>query len=357
MTLTTRTTRKAPWAVVMTVLLAVFAMVGAMTLVGVTPASATKNIKVTICHATASHDNPYVQEKVSGSSIDEVQNKLWNGHGDHTGPVFPATNEDGKWGDIIPAFGDFPGINTGASVADCAGTVEETFDAEHAYCAVTEGSALAPATKTVTGFKSQADADAAMVKALEGMEEGIIPPFYGVEDIHFDGFGWTTEGQALFANGCVPKTEPTLYAGTATYPTVKVCYGPDVIEVGPIATPFGTEKTYTSQAEADAVAAGVVKANLEGATVGFMAAHPEYAPVPADGICIPTTEPEPVTVVEPATVAVPAPATVPIPAKVTLPATIPAGEGPTVPAYVLALLVLGATALAASTVRLVRTTR
>lgn len=62
----------------------------------------------------------------------------------------------------------------------------------------------------------------------------------------------------------------------------------------------------------------------------------------------------PGTVEEPETVAVPAPATIP------MPATIPAGDGsgtPTVPTALLALLVLGATALAASTVHLVRTTR
>lgn len=152
-------------------------------------------------------------------------------------------------------------------------------------------------------------------------------------------------------------TVPTLYAGTATYPKVSVCYGPDVIEVGPIASPYGTEMTYTSQAEADAAAAAFVKANLEGATVGFMAAHPEYAPVPADGICVPpVVEAEVVAPVLPATVE--EPAEVAIPAAATLPATIPAGEpAPTVPTYALALLLLGTTALAASTVRLVRTTR
>lgn len=73
----------------------------------------------------------------------------------------------------------------------------------------------------------------------------------------------------------------------------------------------------------------------------------------------------PVTVVEPATVTdvpesvvLPEAATVPAkPAKATVPATVPAGDGssiPSTPPYVLALLALGATALAASTVRLIK---
>ncbi|HSP08692.1 MAG TPA: Ig-like domain-containing protein, partial [Candidatus Dormibacteraeota bacterium] len=45
-----------------------------------------------------------------------------NGHGTHTGPIFPATGADGKWGDIIPPFtyGDksYPGMNWTAEGQD-----------------------------------------------------------------------------------------------------------------------------------------------------------------------------------------------------------------------------------------------
>lgn len=61
--------------------------------------------KVTICHATASASNPYVKIEVAVEAVDgDLGND--NGKGDHysehLGPIYPAVNEDGKWGDIIP---------------------------------------------------------------------------------------------------------------------------------------------------------------------------------------------------------------------------------------------------------------
>lgn len=57
--------------------------------------------KTTICHRTASHTNPY--------NVITVDNNATNGNGGlgdhyniHTGPVYPSTGPDGKWGDIIP---------------------------------------------------------------------------------------------------------------------------------------------------------------------------------------------------------------------------------------------------------------
>lgn len=56
--------------------------------------------KVTLCHATDSYTNPYVQITVDVASV--IKN---NGHGDHDGPVFYATiAKHTKWGDIIPPF-------------------------------------------------------------------------------------------------------------------------------------------------------------------------------------------------------------------------------------------------------------
>ena len=70
------------------------------------------NEKVTLCHATSSVANPYTLITVAESAI--------NGHDGHTGPVFdPATSQSGdNWGDLIPAVGDFPGLNNTLSGAD-----------------------------------------------------------------------------------------------------------------------------------------------------------------------------------------------------------------------------------------------
>jgi len=74
------------------------------------PPPTTSPPKVTICHRTASHTNPYVEITVDQSAI--FNNGIVpNGHGTHTGPIFPATGPDGKWGDIIPPFDGYPGQN------------------------------------------------------------------------------------------------------------------------------------------------------------------------------------------------------------------------------------------------------
>jgi hypothetical protein len=62
---------------------------------------------VTLCHATASASNPYVEITVDADSAGG-QNQLngQNGHASHAGPIFdPATNASGdNWGDVIPAY-------------------------------------------------------------------------------------------------------------------------------------------------------------------------------------------------------------------------------------------------------------
>jgi hypothetical protein len=72
------------------------------------PAYAAPEAKVTICHATSSVNNPYNEITVNANAI--------NGHSGHTGPIFPETDANGNWGDIIPTFTYsngtvFPGLN------------------------------------------------------------------------------------------------------------------------------------------------------------------------------------------------------------------------------------------------------
>ena len=72
-------------------------------------ASAKPQPDISYCHRTDAVSNPYV---LHTSNADSIINE---GHGSHTGPVFPGTGPDGKWGDIIAPFdytgGHFDGLN------------------------------------------------------------------------------------------------------------------------------------------------------------------------------------------------------------------------------------------------------
>lgn len=70
---------------------------------------------ITLCHARASVTNPYGPKAITvdADAIFDDPNVVPNGHGTHTGPLFPADD----WGDIIPPFDGFPGLNWPAGQA------------------------------------------------------------------------------------------------------------------------------------------------------------------------------------------------------------------------------------------------
>lgn len=76
-----------------------------------TPSIAPSNAagKITICHATRSSKNPYVEVTISENAVTRK-----NGHGEHRGGLYPLPD----WGDIIPPFAGFAGLNwpTGAAI-------------------------------------------------------------------------------------------------------------------------------------------------------------------------------------------------------------------------------------------------
>ena len=301
MTLTTRTTRKAPWAVALTALLAVLALVfGVLTMAA--PATAdpptdpgnsssapgqdkvppgqvddgtpgASHDKMTICHFVEGKG-----ETKSGYNIITMSVQAWEAHKAH----HPSTMDEVYNGVSCPTV-DPPddaytttGATAGTTKCTLVGTVwtaDYPFTVTVAPKVLTKVDAMfTDAEKTAANLADQAEANVALEEALA----------------------------AALTAGLIDESGVNCLA------------------------PSGATETMTPEA---AVAA-------EAATV---------APV------------LPGTVEEPEAVAVPAPATIP-----PLPATIPAGDGsgtPTVPTALLALLVLGATALAASTVRLVRTTR
>jgi hypothetical protein len=108
--------------------LAIFSVIGATLAalavggIGVLSASAQNGNEpqVTLCHATGAVNNPYVSITVDQSAV--FNNGIVpNGHGTHTGPIFPdmaqGPGNSTFWGDIIPAFGNYPGLNVPAGQA------------------------------------------------------------------------------------------------------------------------------------------------------------------------------------------------------------------------------------------------
>ena len=89
------------------------AMLTAVASVGTLGASAQQEPQVTLCHATSAESNPYGPQPITVDQSAVFNNGVVpNGHGTHTGPIFPATEGDPPhWGDIIPPFGDYPGLN------------------------------------------------------------------------------------------------------------------------------------------------------------------------------------------------------------------------------------------------------
>lgn len=82
--------------------------------------------KVTICHATNSESNPYIEISVSVAS----SGYLHGGHADHTGVIwYPGAKGDGvSWGDIIPAYDHGTFHYAGLNVPDGTAILEAGCD-------------------------------------------------------------------------------------------------------------------------------------------------------------------------------------------------------------------------------------
>jgi hypothetical protein len=77
----------------------VFLVVTAFAPLGAGATQGTPEHKITLCHATDSRSNPYVEVTV------DVASTQFQGHAGHDGPIFsPDLPDHTKWGDIIPPF-------------------------------------------------------------------------------------------------------------------------------------------------------------------------------------------------------------------------------------------------------------
>jgi hypothetical protein len=85
---------------------------------GIVSAAPPEHVKIRICHATDSHNNPYTNPEVDQDAVD---GDLGNDHGqgdhymEHTGPVWAPGIADHSWGDIIPPI---PGVHDGLNWTD-----------------------------------------------------------------------------------------------------------------------------------------------------------------------------------------------------------------------------------------------
>jgi hypothetical protein len=375
-----------------------FAMIaaGVLGLALSAPASATPAGKIRICHATASTNNPYTSPTVDMSSIDEANNANHNGHGDHTGPVYDGVMTSG-WGDIIPPFTytyierggqgqpdqtvtvDYPGLNWSAegqaiyyngcgfppkpdtiyrTVFWCdADDVRQSEDQSSTDGGVTwTPSAPADATTNpklkcgttpIERTMYWCDADDVLQSQLQtSTDKGVTwkpdVPANAVEDDALT-CGNTPDPDPK------PKPEVITYRDTASLSASEdICTVNGTLRVD--VTGNGLGESTVSQADAAKVATGNAQLDLE---YNLRMAKAQF-PGATDGACAPVepTVVEPAVVDTPAVVAVPGkatvtdvPARVPVPSAVTMPASVPAGGGsstPGIPAWALALLVVGA---------------
>ncbi len=227
----------------------------------VAPANAnsagTDEHKVTLCHATGSTTNPYVEITVDYDSIIKA------GHGDHAGPVFDAElPEHAAWGDIIPPF-DFGGdaVHAGMNLsAEGQVMLANGCEAPMTEPPVTEPTPTVPPvtepTPTVPPVIEPAEHKVTLchathsesnpyvtitvdyhsiIQAGHGDHAGpiysaelpkhtawgdIIPPFDFGGDAVYAGMNWTDEGQAVFAEDCTAVVVPPTTTPPTTAPPV-----------------------------------------------------------------------------------------------------------------------------------------
>ena len=174
--------------------------------------------RVTICHARSAETNPYGPQAQT-VSVQSIVNP--NGHGTHTGPVFP----DADWGDIIPPFEfegengteQFPGLNWTAEgqaifFNDCQPTDEEPPPPGEEEITICHADAnpqqpygpgpISPSVNSILNQNGHAGHDGPVF--FPGIAEqwgDIIPPFEH-ENGSFPGLNWDSDGQAIFFNDC-----------------------------------------------------------------------------------------------------------------------------------------------------------
>ncbi|MDD3679402.1 MAG: SdrD B-like domain-containing protein, partial [Candidatus Shapirobacteria bacterium] len=139
--------------------------------------------KVTICHATNSHQNPYIVNTPNKSGT-------LNGHVDHTGPVWYPGIVDHSWGDIIPPF----------TYSDCPNE-DTAYDSDDKS---------KPCKKKINGSWEYADE----------------------VEYQYLGLNWSEEGRAIWENGCEIPPPPLEECGNGIVEGNEQCDDKDGVTPG-----------------------------------------------------------------------------------------------------------------------------
>jgi hypothetical protein len=122
--------------------------------------------KIVICHRTSSKQNPYVR-------ITIAQEAVLNGHDGHTGGLYPNKG----WGDIIPPFPGYPGLNWPAGGAildnDCEIPATSAASASASGSSTATASASGTSSSTVAASASATASSSASASASPSSSAGV----------------------------------------------------------------------------------------------------------------------------------------------------------------------------------------
>ncbi len=169
--------------------------------------------KVTLCHASAAGSNAYVSVNVSIHSVADAYSV--DGHGDHTGGIWPSPG----WGDIIPPYTyqdyTYPGMNwtdEGKAIYnnDCSPISTPTPTATNSPAPNVNVPTASPTPVTVPNVTNHYDVTCQKGQAFDTDGNPCSDPWYGTHWLYSSSSGWwKTSDFCMSANQCASQAVST----------------------------------------------------------------------------------------------------------------------------------------------------